>query len=202
MPGKGVIVFPAGRSPSKRKPDKKQKRPLPEIGRAAAMSLLKETRGMLSWSARDLAETLGVTLAQANDALPILEMQGYVKRQGKEEWLTTMAGESLSESVAPRFRKEAVDEALEQLRGRIRALNADRKAKATVAKAVAYGDFLSDRARVQSADVGIELKPRGAKGGASGEQAAVLKSLRNKSTMIQLHRFEEWMGQRKHRKLL
>jgi DNA-binding transcriptional ArsR family regulator len=200
MPRKEVIVFPAGCSSSKTKPDKKQEQPLPELTRAAVLSFLKDTRGMISWTAGDLAEALGVTLAQADDALPILEMQGYVKRSGKEEWLTTIAGESLSGSVAPRFRKEAIDEALEQLRGRIRALNADRKATATVTKAVAYGDFLSGRARVQAAEVGVELRARGR--GESRPDNQMLTTLRAKSPMVHVHAYESWMGKRSHRKLV
>jgi hypothetical protein len=208
MPARDAIVFPSSKSPDKdssgkRKRDKARKGPSPELSRDAVFSFLKDTRGMVSWTARDLAKTLGVTLAQANDALPILEMQGYVKRTGKNEWLTTIAGESFSGSMTPRYRKEAVEGALEELRGRIRKLNSDRSTDVTVASAVAFGDFLSGRARVQAADVGIEIEPRGRKK-ALDQRAmlAVLAGLRAKSAMLHLHKFEKWMGERTHRGLI
>lgn len=209
MSAKEVIVFPSGTSAKKRKNSKAkgnksgargQKRALPQLTREAALSFLKDTRGMASWTASDMVEILRVTLAQANDALPILEMQGYVKRSGKDEWLTTIAGETLSGSAAPRFRKEAVDEALEQLRGRIRALNANRTAKATVTKAVAFGDFLSGRAQAQAADVGVELKARGRE--KLGLNHQVLTALRARSPMLHLHAYADWMSQRTNRKLI
>jgi hypothetical protein len=162
-----------------------------------------DTRGMVSWTVRDLAKTLRVASAEANDALPILEVQGYVKRMGKDEWLTTIAGESFSGSVAPRYRKEAVENALEELRERIRKLNSDPSTDVTVASAVAFGDFLSGRARVQAAAAGIEIRPRGRKK-ASDQQAmtAVLAQLRARSTMLHLHKFKKWMGERTHRKVI
>ena len=39
-------------------------------------------------------------------------------------------------------------------------MNGDRSAEYKVADAVAFGDFLSGRARGQAADVGIRLSPR------------------------------------------
>jgi hypothetical protein len=195
MPARDIIAFPSRSSSDQKKKVKASKSSQAELSRNAVFSFLKDTRGMLSWTARDLAKTLDVTLAQANEGLPILEMQGYVKRSGGE-WLTTLAGEEVSGSAAPRFRREAVEQALMELRERIRKLNADRNAQASVARAVAYGDFLSDRARVQAADVGIEIKaPRGA-------TKPLLTMLRAKSAMLHLHAFEAWMVERTHRKLI
>jgi hypothetical protein len=147
-------------------------------------SFLKDTRGMVSWTARDMAGTLNVSLAQANDALPVLEMQGYVKHSGKDEWITTIAGESVSDSVTPRYRKEAVQGALDELRSRIRELN----------------DFLSERARVQAADVGVELEPRGKNMAPAPKQ--IFTRLRARSAMLQLHRLEKWMAERTHKRLI
>jgi hypothetical protein len=45
-------------------------------------SFLKETRGMTSWTARDLAKSLKISPTAAKQALAILEMQGYVKSTG------------------------------------------------------------------------------------------------------------------------
>ncbi|HEY6466646.1 MAG TPA: hypothetical protein VIY69_11685 [Candidatus Acidoferrales bacterium] len=205
MPSKKIIAFPAPKK-QKTKHDKFQKVPAPKpsakLGRDAVFSFLKDTRGMVSWTARDLSETLGVTLAQANDALPVLEMQGYVRPSGKDEWLTTIEGETVSGSVVPRYKKEAVDEALASLQDRIRQLNADRGTETIITRAVAFGDFLSGQARVQAADVGIEAAARGAKNTPQRPSAALLSTLKAKSPMLHLLPFAPWMVNRTHRKLL
>lgn len=206
MPGKKIIEFPAPASKRKSKHDKSQKastaKPNAKLERDAVFSFLKDTRGVISWTARDLADTLGVKLAQANDALPVLEMQGYVKRSGKDEWLTTIEGETVSGSVPPRYKKEAVDEALAALQDRIRKLNADRGSESAITHAIAFGDFLSGSARVQAADVGIEASARGAKGATQRPSAALLLELKAKSPMLHLLLFAPWMANRTHRKLL
>ena len=193
MPGKKIIPFPAATKQKPKRPKSEKSAP-PQLVREAVFSFLKDTRGMISWTARDLAETLNITLAQANSALPILEMQGYVKRSGKDEWLTTIEGESVSGSVTPRYRGDAVEDALKALRDRIRELNSDRSAGVSVVRAVAYGDFLSGRPRAQAADVGIELSARNRAD--AKHETQILTALRAKSPMLHLHRFQPWMSAR------
>ena len=43
------------------------------------MSFLKDTRGLLTWTTRDLAETLDIPASEAAKVITIMEMQGYVK---------------------------------------------------------------------------------------------------------------------------
>lgn len=170
-----------------------------QLSRPSVFSFLKDTRGIVSWTTRDLADTLKVSLAQANDALPILEMQGYVKRSGRNEWMTTIAGESVSDSVTPRYRNEAVKQALDELQKRIDDTNADRSADFTVTAAVAFGDFLSDRTRVQAADVGIDWRPHGC---STSTPKEILAKLRARSAMLHLQRYANWMVGRTHRRLM
>jgi hypothetical protein len=153
-----------------------------------------------------MAKTLGVSHAEATAAIPILEMQGYIKQAGKSEWLTTVAGEKFSQSTMPRFERQAVESSLAALRKRIEELNRHRTAGAIVTKAVAFGDFLREDSgpRVQAADVGLELKPRKTGQGAAAEKQsakAIFSSLRAKSSTIRLRLYEPWMSQRTHRTL-
>ncbi|HKV48940.1 MAG TPA: hypothetical protein VJN69_12680 [Candidatus Acidoferrales bacterium] len=198
MPKK-IIPFPAAPKQKPKRPKSEKSAP-PQLVREAVFSFLKDTRGMISWSARDLAETLNVTPAQANIALPILEMQGYVKLTGNGEWLTTIEGETVSGSATPRYKREAVEDALKSLRDRIRELNSDRKSGVKIVHAVSYGDFLSDRPRAQAADVGIELTTRAHTD--AKRETQILTTLRAKSPMLHLHRFQPWMSSRTHRNLL
>jgi DNA-binding MarR family transcriptional regulator len=87
----------------------------PTIPIAAAFSFLKDTRGLVSWNVRGLTRTLEITLSDAKRVIAILEIQGYIRRTGQEdEWMTTMAGENVSESATPHFVLESVEEALAQ----------------------------------------------------------------------------------------
>ena len=96
------------------------------------------------------------------------------------------AGEDVAGARPPRFSPEKVEEALAELRERIKATNQNLKSPYKVVEAVAFGDFLLQKPRVQAAEVGIRLEPRKAKrgeipsetacGGASVPQAATRES--------------------------
>jgi hypothetical protein len=182
---------------------------MPAVPGAAVMSFLKDTRGSVTWTARDLAETLGIAAAEATKVLTIMEMQGYVKpTQGGKEWLTTSAGETVSGSKLPHFTRERVESAFSALKQRIAAVRKDFKSPFKITAAVAFGDFLGDRPRVQAPDVGIEFARRktdhAARGSAteSKERVAFLKQLRGKNTPLNLQPFQDWMSRRSHLKLL
>ena len=182
---------------------------MPSVPAAAVMSFLKDTRGSLTWTSRDLAETLGIAIAEATKVLVIMEMQGYVKpTRGGKDWLTTSAGETVSASKLPHFTRERIDAALAALKQRIAAARKDFKSPFEISAAVAFGDFLSDRPRVQAPDVGIEFARRKSDHTARGsatenkKRLAFLKQLRGKNTPLNLQPYQEWMGKRSHLKLL
>ncbi len=182
---------------------------MPSVPAAAVMSFLKDTRGLVTWRARDLAETLGITAAEATKVLTIMEMQGYVKpTQGGKEWLTTSAGETVTGSKLPHFTRERIEAALSALKQRIAAARKDFKSPFRITAAVAFGDFLGDRRRVQAPDAGIDLARRktdeSARGSAieSRERMAFLKQLRGKNTPLNLQPYQDWMSKRSHLKLL
>lgn len=182
---------------------------MPSVPAAAVMSFLKDTRGSVTWTTRDLAETLGIAAAEAARVLAIMEIQGYVKpAQGGKEWLTTSAGETVSASKLPHFTRERVDAALSALKQRIAAARKDFKSPFKITAAVAFGDFLGDRPRLQAPDVGIDLARRkpdeSARGSAteSRERLAFLKQLRGKNAPLHLQPYQEWMSKRSHLKLL
>jgi hypothetical protein len=194
---------------------------LPTIPAEAALSFLKDTKGALSWTARDLANTLKIKRDEADRALAFLQAQGYVQparksaSHGDQQWMTTPAGETVSGAKPPRFTPESVQQALTSLKDRIRDNNKNRQAPFRITDAVAFGDFLlPDRARVQSADVGIRLSRREdsqrkntsapAPRSASDAKAErnFLRELRAKSTHVTLRSYANWMRGRSHVELL
>ena len=202
--------------------------PLPAIPAEAALSFLKDTKGALAWTARDLANTLKINRREAEQALAFLQAQGYVQlvrgsgparkrgtESGDQQWMTTPAGETVSGAKPPRFTPESVQQALVALKDRIQRNNKNRQAPFRITDAVAFGDFLlPDRARVQSADVGIRLarredsqrkntstvEPRSASDAKA--ERDFLRELRAKSTHLTLRHYADWMRQRTHQDLL
>lgn len=181
-----------------------KKTELASIPAEEALSFLRETRGVTTWTTRDMADLLKISVADAKRVIPILELQGYVKPAGTNEWMTTLSGEEVSGSKAPRFTRERVAQSLDDLRRRIAEINRDSKAPYKITDAVAFGDFLTDRPRVQSAEVGIQLERRRGED-AESETAArrdFLRQLHAKGGVIQVRPYEPWMRERTHRSLL
>ncbi len=192
------------------KPERRSQAPPNEVAlpAAALLSFLKETRGATTWTVRDLAKSLNISPAAARQALAILEMQGYVKPGSKDEWITTPAGETVSVSKMPRYSRETVEKSLALFVDHLKRVNQDSSAEYKIADAVAFGDFLSGRARVQAADAGIGLEPRNPIAhhphwaGERERQEAFLKQLRGKTPLLNLHPYAEWMSARTHRNLI
>jgi hypothetical protein len=177
---------------------------LPSIPATAVFSFLKDTRGVLTWTARDLAEALKLPEQDVNKILTLLQLQGYVQQKSDSQgWLTTASGEIVSGSTLPRLSRESVAQAVATLADRIAAINRDPKAEFKIIKAVAFGDFLSDRPKVQAADVGIELCRRNPAGAHDQTtEPAFLKQLAPKSRFLHIRPYEKWMAERPHRSLL
>jgi hypothetical protein len=181
----------------------------------AALSFLRDTKGTVSWSLRDLSQTLNISKDETEQAVALLQMQGYVQAEAHKagEWITTPAGETVSGAKTPRFDRATVEGALTSLKERIEETNEHRAAKFEITGAVAFGDFLAkDRARVQAADVGVVLVRKDRKrepdeiavahSAVEGrEEQGFLRQLRGRSALINLKMYADWMGKRTHRKL-
>jgi hypothetical protein len=187
-----------------------QRSVLPAVAAEAALSFLKDTKGELTWSAKDVSDVLKIPKREAEQVIRLLEAQGYAQRTHQPgEWMTTPAGESVSGAKPPRFTRDSVEQAIDALQERMKEANKDGKAAHRITHAVAFGDFLlSGRARVQAADVGIALEKRGAKEGElrsasdAKQERAFLRQLRGKTALLQIGPYAEWMNARSHRKLL
>jgi hypothetical protein len=201
---------------------------LPSLPAEAALSFLKDTKGTLTWTARDLADTLKIDRPEAERILAFLQAQGYVQparyveqadkrdsARSADQWITTPAGETVSGAKPPRFARESVEQALTALKDRIKQSNKDPQAPFRITDAIAFGDFLlPDRARTQSAEVGIRLKRPGdlrrrdasatEPRSASDAQAErkFLRDLRARSALLNPRPYADWMRHRTHRDLL
>jgi DNA-binding transcriptional regulator YhcF (GntR family) len=187
----------------------------PALGVAEALSFLKETKGQVSWTAKDMAGALRIGAKEAARALALLQIQGYVKSAGGNQWLTTPEGEAVSGAKTPRYSRESVEQALRALKERITEFNRDSAQEYKVAEALAYGDFLNGSAQVQAADVGLRVARRNAEHGRQSvgrggpesavEQAALnalLRKLRGRTALLHPRPYEAWMSHRSHMKLL
>ncbi|HET6142171.1 MAG TPA: hypothetical protein VFE02_01590 [Candidatus Acidoferrales bacterium] len=182
---------------------------MPAVPIEEVFSFLKETRGVVSWTIADIVDALKIGEAEAKRIVPILELQGYVKQQNDSgdtaQWLTTLSGESVSGSAAPRFTSDRVKKGLAALAERIRAINRDGHAALSIPQAVAFGDFLRTRTRVQAADVGvrIESKPHaGKKQNPQHSEGDFLKQLKARSALVNVQIYKPWMSKRSHVRLV
>ena len=181
-------------------------RQLPSVSTSAVFSFLKDTRGALSWKMCDFQDCLNIGAKDAKQILAILQMQGYIlEKDDTDEYLTTASGEAVSGSKRPRMKRESVEEAVSTIAERIEAINSDTRAKFRIRKAVAFGDFLSKRPQVQAADVGVMLACRSPASGNEDndeEKWGFLKQLQAKNRFVHVQRYQPWMSDRTHRKLL
>jgi hypothetical protein len=168
---------------------------------------LKQTHG--AWTERDVSKTLNISSAEAKQAVSAMQLQGYAEPILRtRKWRTTEAGLTVSGAKTARLTREAVEQALSALRDRIQAINKDKNTKYRISEAVAFGDFLSQDARVQPAEVGIRLTRRKTDldGAASAvehkAEEAFLRQLRGRSAALHIQDYEPWMSARSHRKLL
>jgi hypothetical protein len=180
-------------------------RNLPSASTPAVFSFLKDTRGALTWTSRDMQECLNIGAKDAKQILDILAMQGYVQRkEDSSEYVTTASGETVSGSELPRLKRENVEEALATLADRIAAIDRDPRAEFTILKAVAFGDFLTERTRLQAADVGVSLRRRNPDADSEDNTASerlFLQQLQARNRFVHIQRYQGWMGDRSHRSL-
>jgi hypothetical protein len=176
----------------------------------AALSFLKDTKGAVTWTVLELANTLKINRTDADRVIALLQAQGYVQpAHANDEWITTPSGETVSGAKPPCFDRESVEGALGLLQERIKEANRDPKGAFKIIGAVAFGDFLlKNRARVQAADVGVQLSRRGDSGSdlhsASGarEELSFLRQLRGRAALLVLRLYADWMKNRSNLNLL
>lgn len=179
-----------------------------DLPAAELLSFLKEARGVQTWTDKQLANTLRVGLRQAKEAITVLQLQGYIQPAGNTgKWRVTEQGEIVSGAKPPRFTRQSVEDALADLRDRIKAANKNPNAGYRITEAVAFGDFLRDAVRVQAADVGIRLVPKSDSGAiASAQEYAAelnfLKEVRGKTALLHVIPYDDWMSSRSHQRLL
>jgi hypothetical protein len=197
-------------------PSQRERSTLASLPAEAALSFLKDTKGILAWSTRDLVEALKINRREADRVLALLQAQGYVQpanqkasARASEQWITTPAGETVSGAKPPHFTRESVEQALTALKDRVKQNNKNPQTLFRIVDAVAFGDFLlPERSRVQSADVGIRVARRDASSSeprsASDAQAErkFLRDLRAKSALLTLRPYADWMRHRSHRDLV
>jgi hypothetical protein len=201
-------VTPPSNQPPAVHPKPGPRSAIPAVPAEAALSFLKDTKGAVSWNLGNMAAVLKIPRKDTEQVLALLEAQGYIAPSGKKEWMTTAAGESVSGAKMPRFSRQSVEETLKSLKVRIADVNKDKNSAYKITEAVAFGDFLlQDRAKVQAANVGVRLLPRGEaspmrSASDAKAEARFLRALRGKMRMLNIRPYADWMSQRSHIRLL
>jgi hypothetical protein len=201
---------PRGPSESPKEPAVARRLTALSIPAEAALSFLKDTKGAVTWTVLELANTLKINRTDADRVIALLQAQGYVQpAHANGEWMTTPSGETVSGAKPPRFDRESVERALGSLQERLKGANRDPKGTFKISGAVAFGDFLvKDRARVQAADVGVRLSRREEhasdlhSASDAREERAFLRQLRGRTALLVLRPYADWMKNRSNLNLL
>ncbi|HTU48496.1 MAG TPA: hypothetical protein VMF91_25770 [Bryobacteraceae bacterium] len=93
---------------------------------AGLLSFLKQTRGIQTWTEKDLAKALKIGLSVAKEATAVLQLQGYIEPVGSTgKWRITQQGDLVSGTKPARFTRQSVEQALNELRDRIQGVSED-----------------------------------------------------------------------------
>jgi hypothetical protein len=169
----------------------------------AVISFLKEFSAAPPWTADDMARALNIPEAEAEAAIPILQAAGYIEPAATGgRWIATEQADAVSGAKQPRFVRLAIEKAIAGLLDRVREWNAAHRSGTKVARVVLFGDYLSDRDRLQAAEIGVEFV-QGREEGAAEKDAErqAIKELKARSAMLNLRVLEPWMVARSHRAL-
>jgi hypothetical protein len=169
----------------------------------AVISFLKEFSAAPPWTAKELARALNIPEAEAEAAIPILQAAGYIEPAATGgQWVATEQADAVSGARQPRFVRPAVEKAIAGLLDRVQEWNAAHRSGMKVARVVVFGDYLSDRDRLQAAEIGVEFAQGGEEGVAEKDaERQAIKELKARSAMLNLHVLEPWMVARSHRAL-
>jgi hypothetical protein len=176
----------------------------------ALLSFIKQVSAEPFWDTKRLTDILKVKAGDAQQITATLEMLGYAEPvPGKRGvWRNTQAGNTVSRAKPPRFNRDRILDALDQLRSRAKQMNSDPASPFRVTELIAFGDFLDQHPKVQAADVGVGLSPRHSDQALPAtavehkSEEHALADLKEKSPMLHLYLIENWMLKRSHRDLL
>jgi hypothetical protein len=170
----------------------------------AVVSFLKEFSAAPPWTAEDMARALNIAEPEAKAAIPILQAAGYIEPAATGgRWIATEQAGAVSGAKQTRFARSSVEKSIAGLLDRVREWNAAHRSGMTVARVIVFGDHLSDRDRLQAAEIGVEFA-HGVEDGAEEKDAEreAVKGLKARSAMLNLNVLEPWMAARSHRDLL
>lgn len=170
-----------------------------------ALTLLRVMAGVPTWKAEDVAKALMISRVEALRAITALEVQGYVKETGPDEYVSTWPEEAGPQS--PPYTAAQIEAALCEFRGRIAEVNADSNATYKIGEAIAFGDFLYNRERVEPGEVAVQLVLREPMSSAppvkeQETRRGFLRFLQGSYHAFRIRPYEEWMALRTHIRLV
>jgi hypothetical protein len=170
----------------------------------AVISFLKEFSAAPPWASEDMARALNISEVEAKAAIPILQAAGYIEPAATVgRWVATEQANAVSGAKQPRLVRAAVEKAIAGLLDRVREWNAAHRSGIKVVRVVVFGDYLSDRDRLQAAEIGVEFADGSEEGAAEKDaEHQAIKELKARSAMLNLSLLEPWMIARSHRVLL
>jgi DNA-binding MarR family transcriptional regulator len=136
------------------------------VSAQAVRDFLLQAAELGNWTARDAAKFLNLSTKDVNQALTALESVGYVERvprakDTKDTWRNTPSGNSVAGvSAAKPIKRETAADKLDELVERAHKVNDDPHYLFRVVRAVVYGPYLTETAKLKNIDIAVELRPK------------------------------------------
>jgi predicted nucleotidyltransferase len=140
---------------------KKQADPgLSGVSASAVRQFLHQSAELQSWTAEDLAKTLGLDKTATKSALAAMQMVGYIEVTGSR-FRNTEAGNAIAKvSKAKPIKKATAEKALDDFLQRVRTVNLERDYLYAVDKVVLFGPYFEGAEQIKDVDVAVELSPK------------------------------------------
>ena len=130
------------------------------ISASAVRQFLLQSAEFPSWTADDLAKTLGIDKGATKGALAAMQMAGYIEPAGAK-FRNTEAGNAVAKvSKAKPIKKATAEKSLEEFQQRVRTVNLESGYLYSVEKVVLYGPYFEGADKIKDVDVAVELAPK------------------------------------------
>ena len=179
---------------------------MPDIHAEAVLAFVRKASIEPTWDLAYLSRELGLSAAEARQVVAVLAAMGYVERADspKERWRTTEQGDVAAGAKPPRVRRATAEKALATVVDRIAAANASGE-ELPIARAITFGQYLSDHDLIQAVDIGIEFTgttaPQGETAVTHRTREARLRELKARSSALAIHEFAPWMERLRHEQI-
>jgi len=156
------------------------------------MLFLKQAALEREWTARYIANALGIGAATAKQVAAELALMGYAEPvpRKRETWRNTEVGNKVAGVRPPRLTREKAEELLADIGDRAAEINLKDEYPVRITKIGAFGGITTKHDRVQDIDLIVTLEPKPKREVTEADRRTALKALKGKSPALKPRAWE------------